>query len=147
MKVYLASDHGGYKLKEELKRYLLGLDYRVKDMGAHKLDPADDYPDFIVPLAERVAGDSGSVGIVLGRSGNGEAMAANKVKGVRAALCLSKLAARKAREHNDANVLSLGADYIDTKMAKNIVKVFLETAFSGEERHKRRIEKIKKSEC
>lgn len=142
MKVYIASDHGGYHLKDELRRYLSELGHAVEDMGAHEMNPEDDYPDFVFPTGERVAQNPGSMGIVIGRSGNGEAIAANKVKGIRAALCWNEEVAKKAREHNDANVLSLGADYIDQETAKSIVKTFLETPFSGEERHKRRIEKI-----
>lgn len=142
MKVYIGADHGGYQLKEELKGYLKELSYGVEDMGAHELDPEDDYPDFVFPVARRVASEPDSKGIVIGRSGNGEAIAANKVKGVRAAVCWNEEVAKKAREHNNANVLSLGADYITTDNAKKIAKAFLETPFSGEERHKRRIEKI-----
>lgn len=146
MRVYIGADHGGYQLKEELKKYLSELGYEVEDIGAHGLNPEDDYPDFVFPVAEKVAQNPGAFGIVIGRSGNGEAIAANKVKGVRAALCWNEEVAKKAREHNDANVLSLGADYIDTEKAKIIVKTFLETSFSGGERHKRRIEKIKNYE-
>lgn len=142
MKVFIGADHGGYGLKEELKRYLKDLGYEVTDLGAHELNNEDDYPDFIFPTVKRVAQNPGSMGIVIGRSGNGEAIAANKVKGVRAALCWNEEVAKKAREHNDANVLSLGADYLDPENAKRIVKTFLETPFSQEERHKRRIEKI-----
>lgn len=142
MKVYIGSDHGGYQLKEELKRYLKELGYEIEDLGAHELNPEDDYPDFVFPTAESVARNPGSMGIVIGRSGNGEAVAANKVRGIRAALCWNEEVAKKAREHNDANILSLGADYITTDNAKKIAKAFLETPFSGEERHKRRIEKI-----
>lgn len=146
MKVYIGVDHGGYQLKEELKKYLSELGYAVEDVGAHELNPEDDYPDYVFPTAESVARNSGSMGIVIGRSGNGEAIAANKVKGIRAALCWNEEVAKKAREHNDANVLSLGADYISLDEAKNIVKTFLETPFSEEERHKRRIEKISEYE-
>ncbi len=144
MDVYIGSDHGGYQLKEELKKYLIELGYEPKDMGAANHDPDDDYPDYVFTTAESVAQNPGSIGIVIGRSGNGEAIAANKVKGIRAALCWSEEVAKKAREHNDANILSLGADYFDTKTAKRIVKTFLETPFSEEERHKRRIDKIEK---
>lgn len=146
MKIYIGSDHGGYKLKEELKKYLVELAYEVEDMGAHSLDSGDDYPDFVFPVAEKVAQDPQSIGIVLGRSGVGEAIAANKVKGIRAALVWNEQVAVKAREHSDANILSLGADFIDKETAKRIVKIFLETPFSQEERHKRRLEKIKKYE-
>lgn len=142
MKVYLGADHGGYALKEELKKFLAELGCDIEDMGATSLNMDDDYPDFVVPVAQNVVRDSGSFGIVLGRSGNGEAILANKVKGIRAALCLNEDMARLAREHNNANVLSLGADFVDYEAAKRIVKVFLETPFSGEERHKRRVNKI-----
>lgn len=142
MKVFIGSDHGGYQLKEELKTFLAGKGIEVVDLGAHALDPQDDYPDFVIPVAEKVASDPGSFGIVLGRSGNGEAIAANKGRGIRAALCLSIEMAKKAREHNDANTLSLGADFVDPETAKRIVEAFLTTPFSNEERHKRRIKKI-----
>ena len=147
VKIYLGSDHGGFGLKEEIKIWLAENGYGVEDMGAYELAGDDDYPDFIIPVAEAIAEGSGSLGIILGRSGNGEAIAANKVRGVRAALCTNVEMARKAREHNDANILSIGADYVDENLAKEIVKTFLETNFSGEERHKRRLEKIEKYEA
>lgn len=141
-KIYIASDHGGFSLKEVLKRHLQEKGYEVEDMGNIKYDPEDDYPDFVIPLALRVVQSKQDFGIVIGRSGNGEAMAANKVKGIRAALSLNEQMAKKAREHNNANILSLGADYIEPEVAKKIVDVFLETPFSEEEGHKRRLEKI-----
>lgn len=141
-KIYIASDHGGFNLKEVLKRHLQEKGYEVKDMGNIKYNPEDDYPDFVIPLALRVAQSKQDFGIIIGRSGNGEAIAANKVKGIRAALSLNEQMAKKAREHNNANILSLGADYIEPEMAKKMVDVFLETPFSEEERHKRRLEKI-----
>ena len=142
MKIYIASDHGGYEIRKELVNYLQGKGYVIEDMGNKKHDPQDDYPDFILPLAEKVAGDMGATGIILGRSGNGEAIAANKVKGIRAAVCLNKEIAKMAREHNNANILYLVADYIDLDTAKVIVDTFLETFFSTEEKHKRRVNKI-----
>lgn len=146
MRIYIGADHGGYQLKEELKKYLGEIGHEVEDMGAHELNPEDDYPDFVFPVALRVAQSKPheAMGIVIGRSGNGEVITANKVKGIRAALCWNEEVAKKAREHNDANILSLSADYTDTETAKIIVKTFLETPFSEEERHKRRIEKISK---
>lgn len=140
--IYLGTDHGGFQLKEEIKNWLIEENIEIQDLGAHTLDPEDDYPDFIIPVAKKVAQDPQSLGIIIGRSGNGEAIAANKVKGVRAALCLNEEMARKAKEHNNANVISLGADYINTDEAKKIVKVFIETSFSNEERHVRRLKKI-----
>ncbi|MBI4059151.1 ribose-5-phosphate isomerase [Candidatus Microgenomates bacterium] len=141
--IYIGADHGGYELKEELKKYLSELGYQVEDVGNHQVDPQDDYPDFIIPVAQKVVENSDSLGIVLGRSGNGEQIAANKIKGIRAALCLSEKMAELARTHNDANVLSLGGDFVSVDEAKKIVKTFLETPFSQEERHSRRIDKIK----
>lgn len=146
MKVYIATDHGGYRLKEELKVFLTAEGYDVEDMGAYKLDGSDDYSDFVFPLAEKVAREPESAGIVLGRSGNGEQIAANKVKGIRAALCLTPEMARLAREHNHANILSLGADFITVRQAEEIVRAFLTTPFSKEKRHARRVNKIKKYE-
>jgi ribose 5-phosphate isomerase B len=142
MKIYIAADHGGYELKKELISYLQEKGYAIEDMGNKEHDLQDDYPDFVFPLAEKVAKEMGATGIVIGRSGNGEAIAANKVKDIRAAVCLNIQMAKKAREDNDANILSLGADYVDLKTAKKIVDIFLETFFSKEEKHKRRINKI-----
>lgn len=144
--IFIASDHGGFELKEELKIWLIENGTAGEDMGAFSLDPGDDYPDFIIPLARKVAADRGSRGIILGRSGNGEAIAANKIRGIRAALCLNERMARMAREHNDANIISLGADYISSEEAKKIVKTFLETPFSNEARHARRLQKLQELE-
>lgn len=146
MKVYLASDHGGYKYKEELKAFLKDKRYDVEDMGAYKLNHGDDYPDYVIPCVEKVVADRAlgeqAFGVVIGRSGNGEAMAANKVKGVLAAVCTGSQMAKKAREDNNANVLSLGADYISLDDAKREAEVFLTTPFSGKERHVRRLNKV-----
>lgn len=144
--IYLGTDHGGYKLKEELKAFLTENKIEFEDLGAYALDPEDDYPDFIIPVAQKVAEDPQALGIVIGRSGNGEAIAANKVKGIRAALCLNEEMAKKAKQHNNANVLALGADYTSVDEVKKIVRLFIETPFSNEERHLRRIEKIKNIE-
>ena len=142
MKIYIASDHGGYEYKEELKKYFSGKGHGVEDMGPFELDPDDDYPDFVIACAEKVAQEEGSFGIILGRSGNGEAIAANKVKTIRAVLCLNEQMAKMAREHNNANILAIGADLIDLDTVRSIVDVFLNTPFSNEERHKRRLKKI-----
>ncbi len=144
MKVYIGTDHAGYELKEKTKVYLDSLGYEVSDMGAFEYEKDDDYPDFIKPVAQAVAGDEGSMGIILGGSGQGEQMCANKVTGVRAAeyyggnLDIVKF----SREHNNANILSLGARFVTDTEARNAVKLFLETPFPGEARHIRRIEKI-----
>lgn len=147
MKIYLASDHAGFELKEKLEVFLSGLGYEVEDVGNSHHEDEDDYPDFIFPAAENVSKDpENSRAIILGGSGQGEAMAANRINGVRAAvfyggpLDIVKL----SREHNDANILSLGARFIFENEAKEAVKLWLETSFSEEGRHKRRIEKIDK---
>ena len=142
MRVYLSTDHGGFEFKSAVAARVTALGHEAIDCGAFEFDPQDDYPDFIIPMAERLVGDPGALGIVFGRSGNGEQIAANKVPGVRAALCLSETMAQKAREHNDANVLSLGGDYIDEATALAIVETFLATPFSAAESHTRRIAKI-----
>lgn len=142
MIIYIAADHGGYWLKEQIKQDLRQKGNEVKDLGNSKFDSGDDYPDFVIPAAESVAQDPKGFGIVIGRSGNGEAIAANKVKGVRAALCLNPEMAKKAREDNNANVLALGADFVDVSKAGKIVEVFLDTPFPEEDRHVRRLAKI-----
>jgi len=143
MKVYIASDHAGYEYKGEIIKFLEEGGYEVIDCGNEKYDSNDDYPDFIIPLAEKVSKAVDSFGIALGRSGNGEAIAANKVEGVRAAMGFSPQMTKKAREDNDANILCLGADYVDLQTACKAVEIFLKTPFSGIDRHARRIKKIK----
>jgi ribose 5-phosphate isomerase B len=145
MKIYIGSDHAGYKLKEELKKYLSTLDYKnIEDKGAFILDSDDDYPDFILPVAESVAKEKNSFGIILGGSGQGEQMAANKVKGIRATEYYGggTEIVKVSREHNNANILSIGARFTTEDEAKEAVKVFLQTKFSGELRHLRRIAKF-----
>ena len=143
-KVYFATDHAGFPLKQELVSFVTMLGYEVEDLGARTLDPLDDYPDLIAPAAARVAEDEGSLAIILGGSGQGEAMVANRVVGARAAVYYggSLELVRLAREHNNANLLSLGARFLDLETAKQAVALFLETPFSGEERHVRRIAKF-----
>lgn len=144
MKIYIGSDHAGYELKDKLKIYLSFLRYEIEDMGAFEYEPDDDYPDFITPVAQAVANNEGSMGIVIGSSGQGEAMCANRILGVRAALYYGgNLDIIKAsRVHNNANVISLGARFLHETEAKTAVKEFLETAFPQEERHVRRIGKF-----
>jgi ribose 5-phosphate isomerase B len=146
MKILIASDHGGYYLKQELKSYLEKKGHQIKDFGNLKYDPSDDYTDFVIPLARRLAKDGRSLAIILGRSGNGEAIAANKTKGVYAALCLTEKMATRARQHNNANVISLGAEYISPTSAKRVVDAFLKTPFSQASRHQRRVKAIKSYE-
>ena len=144
--IYLGTDHGGFELKEEIKKYLIEHGNKIEDMGALTLNPTDDYTDFVIPVAQRVALEEGSIGIIIGRSGNGEQIAANKINGIRAALCLNEKMAEKARDHNNANILSLGADYITLDESKKIVQKFLDTPFSNEERHLRRLKRIEELE-
>jgi len=148
MKIYIGSDHAGFELKQKLVLFLKELGHEVEDFGAHELDENDDYPDFVAPVARAVSEDVDAKGIVLGGSGQGEAIAANRVNGVRAVVYYggNEDIVKLSREHNDANVLSLGARFLSEDEAKEAVKLWLETPFSGEERHRRRIEKIDKSE-
>jgi len=139
MRVHIAADHAAYDLKEFLVKELTTSGYDVVDHGAHSYDAFDDYPVFILPCAEAVAADPDSRGIVLGGSGNGEQIAANKVKGVRAGLVYNTVMSRLAREHNDARIVALGGRMQSLSDALAMVKVFLETPFSGDPRHVRRI--------
>lgn len=141
MRIAIASDHAGYALKEELKRFVQELGHEVRDFGTDSPEPVD-YPDFVVPAAEAVARGECDLGIVLGGSGNGEAMAANKVPGVRCAVCWESYTARMARQHNDANVLSLGARVIGPELAREIVRTWLEARYEGG-RHDRRLAKLR----
>ena len=147
MKIYIGTDHAGFELKEELKIFLEKLGCEVDDKGAYEFNEADDYPDFIFPVvkavAEDIARDLGSRGIVIGGSGQGEAIVANKVKGIRAAVVYDEYSSEMSRKHNDANIISLGNRTLTISKAKELVKLWLETPFSNEERHIRRIEKIK----
>ncbi len=159
MNIYIASDHAGFSLKKELISYLENSGKNVKDLGAFTYEEADDYPDFITPCVTAIAegethsqenlGEEGitkpeTFGIIIGGSGQGEAMAANKIKGVRAALYYggSHEILELARKHNNANVLSLGARFLSVDEAKVAVDIFLRTQFSQEERHVRRIAKF-----
>lgn len=139
MRVYLASDHAGFELKNHLVDWLTQHGHQPVDCGPHRYDGEDDYPPFCLRAAERVAADPGSLGVVIGGSGNGEAIAANKVRGVRCALAWSEETARLGREHNDANVLSVGARMHTVDEATSFVAVFLDTDYSRLARHSRRI--------
>lgn len=153
MKILFATDHAGFELKEKLVPYIKELGYEVEDLGAYKYDENDDYPDIISKVARKVSDDSENMkGIILGGSGQGEAITANKFPNVRAIVfngqCEKKDGVKVpneiiiSREHNDANILSLGARFLSESGAKEAVKVWLETKFLGDERHKRRIAKI-----
>lgn len=144
MKIYIATDHAGFEIKEGLIPFLTSLGHDVEDCGARILDAQDDYPDFAAKVAETVPKEEGSVGIVLGGTGQGEAMVANRFEGVRAVVYYggAKEIVTLSREHNNANVLSLGARFLSLDEAKEAVQLWLETPFSNEERHIRRIGKI-----
>jgi ribose 5-phosphate isomerase B len=142
MRVHLGSDHAGYELKAALVARLTELGHDPIDHGPLIYDAADDYPPFCLRAARAVVADPGSLGVVLGGSGNGEAMAANKVHGARCALAHSEETARLAREHNDANLVSVGARMHDEPTALRLVEVFLDTRYTGEERHSRRIDML-----
>ena len=137
MKIAFGTDHAGFRYKEKVKQLVTSLGHEVKDFGTFSEDPVD-YPLFIRPAAEAVARGECERGFVFGGSGNGEAMAANKVHGVRCALCWNEEVARLSRQHNDANVLSLGQRVIPEEMAIKIVRVWLETPFEGG-RHEKRV--------
>ena len=163
MKIYIASDHAGFELKSVLSKELKDANYELVDCGAETFEPSDDYPDFIAKVAEAVQSDqtqSQVFGIVIGGSGQGEAMVANRTSGIRAAVFYGPVAPKQAidiegeltadpyaivrleRLHNNANVLSIGARFVSVDEAKNAVKVFLTTSFSENERHVRRISKF-----
>jgi len=160
MNIALATDHAGYEQLKELKVFLEVAGHTCQDFGPQSLTPGDDYPDFIFPAAKAVAGGSCQMGIILGGSGEGEAMAANRVKGVRCAVFYGPSVAKKvvdaegrtshdpyeiiklSRQHNNSNMLSLAARFVTLEDMKQVIKLWLETPFSGEERHQRRNDKL-----
>lgn len=145
MKIYLAADHAGFVLKEKIKVWLADWGYAFYDFGAYALEAQDDYPDFIRLAAASVAQNPAEDrGIILGGSGQGEAMTANRLKGVRAAVFYggNMDIVKLSREHNNANILSLGARFLGDSEARDAIKLWLETPFSAEGRHQRRIDKI-----
>lgn len=144
--IYIGADHRGFELKTRLFKRLSDEGYEVTDLGDDHLDPADDYVDFAKKVADAVVNSPENRGIILCGSGAGVDIAANKFDGIRSALAFDMARARQAREHEDANVLSLPADALDEETAWEIVKVFLKTLFSGEERHQRRLRKIEEIE-
>lgn len=164
MKIFLGTDHAGFELKEKVKEFLEKENYEVVDCGAHEFDRNDDYPDFVGAAAQEVAQTEGSMGIVFGGSGQGEAMVANKVKGVRCALFYTPAVPPHAtdvsgssstdpfemlkltRMHNNSNVLSLGARFLTEEDALKAIDIFLTSPYNKEERHQRRIDKISKLE-
>ncbi len=142
MRIHLATDHAGLEFKDALTAHLVELGYEVVDHGAYEYDAQDDYPGFCISAAQGVAAEPDSLGIVFGGSGNGEQIAANKVNGIRAALCWSIATAQLAREHNNANICSIGARQHSQEDAFAIIDAFLKTPFTNDERHVRRINQI-----
>ena len=141
MKISVACDHGAYALKEKVKGWLTDAGYEVRDFGCYGTESVD-YPDFALPAAEAVARGEVDRAVVLCTTGIGVSITANKVKGVRCALCTNLMTARLTREHNDANALALGAGVVGENLAREILFTFLDTPFSGAVRHQRRIDKI-----
>jgi ribose 5-phosphate isomerase B len=142
VRVYIGADHAGYELKNHIVSWLKEHGHEVTDCGPSVYDPEDDYPPFVLRAAEGVVDDPGSLGVVIGGSGNGEQIAANKVRGVRAALAWSEETAQLAREHNNANVISIGSRMHSEDEATRFVEIFLATAYSGAERHSRRLAQL-----
>ena len=143
--IYLGSDHAGFHLKEEIKKYLKELGREYQDLGNKEIDPQDDYPDYALEVARKVV-ETKSRGILICATGIGMCITANKVKGVRAAVVWDEFTALSSREHNNANILCLAGKVLDVETAKKIVQIWLETEFSNEERHIRRLGKIEEAE-
>jgi ribose 5-phosphate isomerase B len=146
MRLHIGSDHAGLELKNELLAHLVNNGHDVTDHGPYEYDALDDYPDFCIPAAQAVAKDASSLGIVIGGSGNGEQIAANKVKGIRAVLAWNVETAKLGKEHNNANVVSIGGRMHSIDQCKEIIDAFIATPFSNDERHIRRINKMSKFE-
>lgn len=143
MKIFVGSDHGGFEYKNQVREHLVHKGYEVEDVGADTLDPDDDYPQYAFAVATKVVGEEEpAFGVLICRGGQGMAIAANRVAGVRAAVCWTTSVARKAREHNNANILSLPGDVIDLDTTLAIVDDFITEKFSGDERHVRRLKQI-----
>ena len=142
MRMALGADHNGYALKQAIAGQLKSLGHDVVDVGAHEIDPSDDYPDFAGALARTVASGEADRGIMVCGSGVGASVAANKVRGVRAAVCHDIYSAHQGVEHDDMNVLCLGARIIGEEVARELVQAFVSAGFTGEERHRRRLEKV-----
>lgn len=142
MRIAVGADHAGYELKVPLVELLTGLGHEVSDVGAHQYDPLDDYPDFSQAVAERVVGGEVDRGVIVCGSGVGACVAANKVRGIRAAVCHDTYSARQGVEHDDMNVLCLGLRVVGDELAKELVTVYVSASFSGEERHRRRLDKV-----
>ncbi|MGB9848136.1 MAG: RpiB/LacA/LacB family sugar-phosphate isomerase [Minisyncoccia bacterium] len=144
--IYLGADHGGYKFKEKIKDFLKKNEIEFEDLGNLEFDPQDDFPIFAFKVAEKVSQDSNSKGILICTNGIGMSIAANKIKGIRAALVTTKKSAQQSREHLDANILCLGAHTISFLNAKKIIRTWLNTEFSQKEKYIRRLKQIEEKE-
>lgn len=144
MKILLASDHAGFELKNQIKEFLSSEGFIVEDMGAHVLNKEDDYPEIMLPVAMRVLSDNNTKAIIFGKSGQGEAMVVNRFPGIRAIVYHGKNLEiiRLGREHNDSNILSIGAGFVEIEEAREAVRLWISTSFSNDERHIRRIEQM-----
>jgi ribose 5-phosphate isomerase B len=144
MKIFLGADHGGFKLKNQIREHVTHRGFTVEDCGAETLEPGDDYPQYAYAVAAKILGeeDDAAIGILICRSGEGMAMAANRVHGIRAAVAWNEALARETRRDNHSNVLSLPADFIDTETALSIVEGFLDEKYAEDERHVRRVKQI-----
>ena len=147
MRIALGADHAGFEFKQQVSDILTSLGHEVDDLGAHRFDPLDDYPDFTRPVAESVATGSADRGLLVCGSGVGASIAANKIAGIRAAMCHDTYSARQGVEHDDMNVLCLGARIVGIELAREIISAFLGARFSAEERHVRRLAKVKAMEA
>ncbi len=143
MRIAIGGDHAGFHAKEEIAAYLSELGHEVRDMGAHTYDSDDDYPDFALAVAKAVASGEADRGVMMCGSGVGASVAANKVRGVRAAMCHDTYSAHQGVEHDDMNVLCLGGRIVGMSLAREVVAAYIDARFSGEERHKRRLAKVK----
>ena len=143
MHVGICSDHGGFELKNKLTEILREAEYQITDFGAFSLDPQDDYPDFVIPLANAVAEGKVARGVAVCGSGVGVSVAANKFKGIRAGLCHDHYSAHQGVEHDNMNILVMGSRIIGPMLAQDVTQAFLNATFSGEERHVRRLNKVK----
>ncbi|MFC1700916.1 ribose 5-phosphate isomerase B [Patescibacteria group bacterium] len=144
--LYLGADHAGYNLKQEIKKELKELGIEYNDLGNKEFEPKDDYPDFALEVSKKVFENNNNKGILFCATGIGMCITANKIKGIRATICCNEFMAKQAVEHNNVNILCLGGKVLDLETAKKIIKIWLKTEFTGEERHIRRLEKIKNIE-
>jgi len=147
VRIALGADHAGFEFKQQVSAILTSLGHEVDDVGAHRFDPLDDYPDFTRPVAEAVATGSADRGLLVCGSGVGTSIAANKITGIRAAMCHDTYSARQGVEHDDMNVLCLGARIVGIELARELISAFLGARFSAEERHVRRLAKVKAMEA